>query len=218
MTFIFYYYNQTRILSAFSSMLEICLVFMRELRQVIKKHTKIQHNLIICFLRIYRNALLTNDKVHNHSLQTLPWLWSDLKRFSPMERFRGKLGCTVDFPLSGLDLSAYASASKGGSQQACAYALYGVANHSGTTYSGHYIASCKHPYSGAWHEYNDSRWVSVMLNKDNTEVSIHEEFKLHIRHHILMLNVMHKFFYTCELYVVFILCKWVRFKSLMESF
>ncbi|KAF4519668.1 hypothetical protein B566_EDAN005005 [Ephemera danica] len=79
-----------------------------------------------------------------------------LKRFSPMERFRGKLGCTVDFPLNGLDLSAYGSAGRGGSQ-ACSYSLYGVANHSGTTYSGHYIAACKHPYSGAWHEYNDSR-------------------------------------------------------------
>lgn len=28
---------------------------------------------------------------------------------------------------------------------------------SGTTYSGHYTAYCKHPYNGEWHEYNDSR-------------------------------------------------------------
>ncbi|XP_059483508.1 ubiquitin carboxyl-terminal hydrolase Usp2-like isoform X2 [Neocloeon triangulifer] len=85
-----------------------------------------------------------------------------LKRFSPMERFRGKLSCTVDFPLQSLDLSAYASASKGNSLgQTTAYNLYGVANHSGTTYSGHYVAACKHPYSGAWHEYNDSRVSST---------------------------------------------------------
>lgn len=76
-----------------------------------------------------------------------------LKRFSPTERFRGKLNVTVDFPLTGLDLSSYA-ASRGPS---CMYNLYGVANHSGTTYSGHYTAYCKHPYTGEWHEYNDSR-------------------------------------------------------------
>ncbi|XP_065346160.1 ubiquitin carboxyl-terminal hydrolase 2-like isoform X5 [Cloeon dipterum] len=85
-----------------------------------------------------------------------------LKRFSPLERYRGKLSCTVDFPLQGLDLSAYASASKGSSLgQSCAYNLYGVANHSGTTYSGHYVAACKHPYSSTWHEYNDSRVSST---------------------------------------------------------
>lgn len=39
----------------------------------------------------------------------------------------------------------------------CRYNLYGVANHSGTLYSGHYTAYCKHPYSAEWHEYNDSR-------------------------------------------------------------
>ncbi|XP_076631866.1 uncharacterized protein LOC143346988 isoform X2 [Colletes latitarsis] len=80
-----------------------------------------------------------------------------LKRFSPMERFRGKLNVMVDFPLTGLDLSAFAAPRVPG----CTYNLYGVANHSGTTYSGHYTAYCKHPYSGEWHEYNDSR-VSVV--------------------------------------------------------
>ncbi|XP_076684437.1 uncharacterized protein LOC143377259 isoform X4 [Andrena cerasifolii] len=80
-----------------------------------------------------------------------------LKRFSPMERFRGKLSVMVDFPLTGLDLSAFAAPRVPG----CTYNLYGVANHSGTTYSGHYTAYCKHPYSGEWHEYNDSR-VSVV--------------------------------------------------------
>ncbi|XP_021918594.1 ubiquitin carboxyl-terminal hydrolase 2-like [Zootermopsis nevadensis] len=80
-----------------------------------------------------------------------------LKRFSPTERFRGKLNVTVDFPLNGLDLSTYA-ANRG---QGCMYNLYGVANHSGTTYSGHYTAYCKHPYTAEWHEYNDSRVTSI---------------------------------------------------------
>ncbi|XP_046744207.1 ubiquitin carboxyl-terminal hydrolase 4-like isoform X3 [Diprion similis] len=80
-----------------------------------------------------------------------------LKRFSPMERFRGKLNVLVDFPLTGLDLSAFSAPRVAG----CTYNLYGVANHSGTTYSGHYTAYCKHPYSGEWHEYNDSRVSSI---------------------------------------------------------
>lgn len=81
-----------------------------------------------------------------------------LKRFSPMERFRGKLSCTVDFPLEGLDMSNYAADAK---SSQCRYTLYAISNHSGTTYSGHYTAYCKHPYTGAWHEYNDSRVSTI---------------------------------------------------------
>jgi len=80
-----------------------------------------------------------------------------LKRFSLAERYRGKLSTLVDFPLNGLDLTQFAAV-RG---NVGAYNLYGVANHSGSTYSGHYIAYCKHPYSNEWHCYNDSR-VSPM--------------------------------------------------------
>ncbi|XP_064651621.1 ubiquitin carboxyl-terminal hydrolase 2-like [Lineus longissimus] len=76
-----------------------------------------------------------------------------LKRFS-QERYRGKLTTSVNFPLKDLDLSPFtADKSVGGGK----YNLYAVSNHSGTTYSGHYTAYCKHPYTGDWHEYNDSR-------------------------------------------------------------
>ncbi|XP_063987640.1 ubiquitin carboxyl-terminal hydrolase 2-like isoform X2 [Diachasmimorpha longicaudata] len=83
-----------------------------------------------------------------------------LKRFSPTERFRAKLSVLVDFPLTGLDLSAFAAPDV----QGCTYNLYGVANHSGTPYSGHYTAYCKHPYTGEWHEYNDSRISPVSVS------------------------------------------------------
>ncbi|XP_018565399.1 ubiquitin carboxyl-terminal hydrolase 2 isoform X2 [Anoplophora glabripennis] len=76
-----------------------------------------------------------------------------LKRFSPTERFRGKLNVTVDFPIEGLDMSNYAA----DNIAPCRYNLYAISNHSGTTYSGHYTAYCRHPYAGTWHEYNDSR-------------------------------------------------------------
>lgn len=84
----------------------------------------------------------------------------DLKRFSPGERFR-KLDASVDFPLTDLDMSAYTS--PGIKQLPCSYQLYGVINHSGSAYSGHYTASCRHPFSGNWHEYNDSRWHRFSL-------------------------------------------------------
>lgn len=77
-----------------------------------------------------------------------------LKRFSLAERYRGKLSTLVDYPLNGLDLTPFSS-TRG---NVGAYNLYGVANHSGSTYSGHYIAYCKHPYSNEWHCYNDSRY------------------------------------------------------------
>lgn len=80
-------------------------------------------------------------------------LWLDLKRFSPTERFRGKLSNCVEFPLTGLDMSPYVA----GKGLNCVYNLYAVSNHSGTTYGGHYTAYCRHPYTKAWHEYNDSR-------------------------------------------------------------
>ncbi|CAG9577099.1 unnamed protein product [Danaus chrysippus] len=83
-----------------------------------------------------------------------------LKRFSPTERFRGKLSVVVEFPLSGLDMSPFAA-----SPTHATYNLYAVSNHSGTTYSGHYTAYCKHPYTGDWHEYNDSR-VSPIRSRD----------------------------------------------------
>ncbi|XP_041971204.1 ubiquitin carboxyl-terminal hydrolase 17-like [Aricia agestis] len=83
-----------------------------------------------------------------------------LKRFSPTERFRGKLSVVVEFPLTGLDMSPYAA-----NNCSATYNLYAVSNHSGTTYSGHYTAYCKHPYTGDWHEYNDSR-VSPINSRD----------------------------------------------------
>jgi len=47
------------------------------------------------------------------------------------------------------------------------YNLIGVSNHSGTAYSGHYIAQCKHPFTQQWHEFNDS---SVYSMNDKTRV------------------------------------------------
>jgi len=92
-----------------------------------------------------------------------------LKRFSPgASRFSSKLSTHVDVPSDTVDLTSF-----GGSSQA-KYDLYGVSNHSGTLYGGHYTAACRHPRYPAfrgqrgkdtWHTYND-RMVSPS-SKDN---------------------------------------------------
>ncbi|KAG1652426.1 Ubiquitin carboxyl-terminal hydrolase 2 [Nymphon striatum] len=79
----------------------------------------------------------------------------NLKRFSPHDRYPTKLNSTVNFPINNLDLNPFASDSNKG--QNLIYNLYAVSNHSGSTYSGHYTAYCKHPNSGVWHDFNDSK-------------------------------------------------------------
>ncbi|KAF7260937.1 hypothetical protein EG68_01835 [Paragonimus skrjabini miyazakii] len=77
-----------------------------------------------------------------------------LKRFSG-ERFRSKMSILVDYPITDLDLSEFASSSC--QQRRAKYNLYAVSNHSGSVYAGHYTATCKHHFRDTWYEYNDSR-------------------------------------------------------------
>ncbi|XP_075549090.1 ubiquitin carboxyl-terminal hydrolase 2-like isoform X2 [Dermacentor variabilis] len=83
-----------------------------------------------------------------------------LKRFSPSERFRAKLNTRIEFPLTNLDLCPYMSNS-----HYVMYNLYAVSNHSGSTYSGHYTATCLHPKSGEWHECNDTKVSEVSASR-----------------------------------------------------
>lgn len=76
-----------------------------------------------------------------------------LKRFSPGERFR-KVSVLVDFPVNGFDMSPYASQTQ---SKPAVYNLYALANHSGSITSGHYMARCRNPYTGVWHQYDDAR-------------------------------------------------------------
>jgi len=88
-----------------------------------------------------------------YSLYRLPKiLVVHLKRFSPSDRCRQKISSTVTFPLNGLSLSRYTDSVSNSS-----YNCYAISNHSGTLYSGHYTANAKHPQTGQWHSYNDSR-------------------------------------------------------------
>ncbi|CAF3432687.1 unnamed protein product [Rotaria socialis] len=79
-----------------------------------------------------------------------------LKRFSQM-RGRTKLNTHVDFPITNLRLDHLKDVMSS-SYEECVptYNLFGISNHSGTVYSGHYVAQCKHPFTHDWHEFNDS--------------------------------------------------------------
>ena len=35
------------------------------------------------------------------------------------------------------------------------YNLFGISNHNGIIYTGHYTAQCKHPFMNEWLEFND---------------------------------------------------------------
>jgi len=88
-----------------------------------------------------------------YSLYKLPKvLVIHLKRFSPTERFRSKLGTTVTFPLTALDVAKFSD-----SPSRSTYSCYAVSNHSGTLYSGHYTAYARNPKTSEWNFFNDSR-------------------------------------------------------------
>lgn len=87
-----------------------------------------------------------------------------LKRFSEAPVRTSKLSTFVNFPLKDLDLREFSS---DGSVHAV-YNLYAVSNHSGTTMGGHYTAYCKHPQSGEWYNFNDSRVTPVSSSQIRT--------------------------------------------------
>lgn len=89
-----------------------------------------------------------------------PVLVLHLKRFS-QERYSRKITTLVNFPITSLDLSEFAS-EKG---QRPLYNLYAVSEHSGTTYGGHYTARCKHAFNGDWNYFNDARVTGCGANQ-----------------------------------------------------
>lgn len=84
-----------------------------------------------------------------------PVLVLHLKRFSEGSRFRQKLSHLVKFPLSGLDLTPFASKHYE-DETPPVYDLYAVSNHIGSCYGGHYTAYCCNPVTQQWNSFNDS--------------------------------------------------------------
>jgi ubiquitin carboxyl-terminal hydrolase 2/21 len=76
-----------------------------------------------------------------------------LKRFVGLQ-FESKLDIAINIPLQ-LEMGPYLVNKSGPGTSV--YSLYGVANHSGTAYGGHYTALCKHVHSGQWYSFDDSQ-------------------------------------------------------------
>jgi len=95
--------------------------------------------------------------IKKFSIQRFPdILVLHLKRFS-QSKGRTKLNTLIEFPITNFkfnELSDVVSDSYEGPIPV--YNLFGVSNHSGTPYSGHYTGECKHPFTEKWHEFNDS--------------------------------------------------------------
>ncbi|CAF1922065.1 unnamed protein product [Rotaria magnacalcarata] len=90
-----------------------------------------------------------------------------LKRFS-QTRGRTKLNTHVDFPITNLKLDHLKDVMSSSYKESVpTYNLFGISNHSGTVYSGHYVAQCKHPFTHDWHEFNDS---SVHFISDTSSI------------------------------------------------
>ena len=94
------------------------------------------------------------DKVVAHK-QILFWSLPELliisiKRFSNAVKKNQSL---VNFPLAGLDMSKYVV---GYDKESYIYDLYGICNHGGSVFGGHYTASIKNA-NGKWYSFNDQQ-------------------------------------------------------------
>ena len=83
----------------------------------------------------------------------------DLKRFSNNVR---KNQVLVDFPLENLDLTEYI---KGYNKKDFVYDLYGICNHSGNVFGGHYTAFVKNS-NDKWNHFNDTNITEVRDTKN----------------------------------------------------
>ena len=73
-----------------------------------------------------------------------------IKRFSNAIKKNQSL---VNFPLAGLDMSKYVV---GYDKESYVYDLYGVCNHGGSVFGGHYTAAIKNA-NGKWYSFNDQQ-------------------------------------------------------------
>jgi ubiquitin carboxyl-terminal hydrolase 2 len=84
------------------------------------------------------------------------------KRFNNMAR---KLNNHVLFPIYRLNLSKYSMKYE---EDSALYNLYGVCNHVGNSFSGHYYAYCKNE-NNKWYEYNDDKVNEIKESNLNTQ-------------------------------------------------
>ena len=111
-----------------------------------------QHRLQTCFNLFTKEVLDGDEKptcvkcqrrqqcTKSLPIQKFPRILVEHQRlFSPHGRIHGKINTTVNFLVTGLDLSPYSAG-----QKPCRYDLCGVTNHFGELYLDHCMAYCKH--------------------------------------------------------------------------
>mmetsp|Transcript_38076 Transcript_38076/g.89152 ORF Transcript_38076/g.89152 Transcript_38076/m.89152 type:complete len:913 (+) Transcript_38076:49-2787(+) len=90
---------------------------------------------------------------------TPPVLVFQLKRFQYTRYTRERLNIPVSFPLEGLDMSQFSTASSQNSKSECPetmlYDLAGVSTHFGGLGGGHYIAHARSSVDGEWYCFDD---------------------------------------------------------------
>jgi len=127
-------------------------------------------NLIDC-LNLYiegeeltgENAWFNDETKEKINIRKKILFWSfpnilviDFKRFNSRNQ---KNQIFIDFPLDNLDLSSYVIGYK---KQTYVYELYGICNHSGNVYGGHYTCYVKNA-NGKWYHFNDTSVIEVSL-------------------------------------------------------
>lgn len=132
-------------------------------------------NIYDCFDVFCSRELLEGDnqyycdkskKYYDAYKKTKIWKFSKniiicLKRFNNNMRKINKL---IDFPIDNLDLNKYCE----GYDNDNFYELYGISNHSGKTFGGHYYAYCRNK-NGKWYNYNDNSVTEI--SKENIVTS-----------------------------------------------
>lgn len=84
-----------------------------------------------------------------------PVLVLQLKRFQFTRYSRDRLDIPVDFPLEGLYLSPYCTASSRRKGESTVYDLAGMSKHIGSLGGGHYVAYCRSSEDGTWFNFDD---------------------------------------------------------------
>merc|ERR1719361_1049899 len=96
-------------------------------------------------------------------------LMIQIKRFSHDTFWGGssKVSTHVDFPIDALDLKEYIHPKHvdDDHNRDTLYDLYSIVKHMGSTGGGHYVGYAKHPATGKWYKYDDSRVEQVSPEK-----------------------------------------------------
>ena len=99
-----------------------------------------------------------------------------LKRFKATNRMITKTSSVVKFPLEGLDIKDYLSDIH--EIKNTVYDLHAISDHSGSCYSGHYIAYCKNGINKNWYGFNDERVFHVPVEDLEQEIVTRDAYIL----------------------------------------